>query len=332
MPEVSIVMPSYNHGAFVGEAIESVLAQTSTDWELLVIDDASQDNSPEVIRAYQARDERIRAVFHETNQRTASCVNEGFALSRGRRLMILTSDDVIPPERLAHQEAVAQIPGNENKVIVGRWVDMDSQGQVLDNPYYGSTWNGYTLQRHGDIFESLVLAGVTYISMQTLLFARDHLAEVDFDERFPLIANEYKFVLDLAARYSFHEMDEVVFIHRIHGDNQCCHWDTMHEWHEKALVGRDLLAWYAHRLSPVAQTRLLEGILYDCLCNRDMPALRRYFLQFLTLHPSLHRSTLEHYRHHREAEVHFPCAAMEGLPEFSLAETGVTLADLEALS
>jgi len=331
MPEVSIIMPSFDHGMFIGEAIESVIAQRFDDWELLIIDNASQDNSAGVIRQYQARDRRIRAVFHETNQKTARSVNEGFDLAQGRYLMILTSDDAIPPERLDHQVAAIQTPGNENKVIVGRWVDVDSQGRVLYNRFCGPTCEGYTLKRHGDIFESQVLAGFTYISMQTLLLTREHVLNVRFDERFPLIANEYKFVLDLASRFQFHAMDEIVFVHRIHGDNQCCHWDWEQELREKAMIGRELLTEHAHRLSEAAQKRQLECVLYDALRRRDIPGLRSYFLKQLALEPVLLQATLDHYRHQREGHTPFPFPPKYDVPNYTLADTGITLADLEAI-
>ena len=331
MPEVSIIMPSYNHGAFIGEAIESVIAQSFGDWELLIVDNASQDNSREVIRQCQARDNRIHAVFNKTNLQTAQSVNMGFDQACGRYLMILTSDDVIPPERLGHQVATIQTPGNENKVMVGRWVDIDPQGRVLYNPFHASTWKGYELKRHGDIFESQVLAGFTYISMQTLLFTQEHVMNVRFDERFPLIANEYKFVLDLASRFRFHAMDEIVFIHRIHGDNQCCQWDRDQELHERAVIGRELLAQHGHRLSAAAQKRQLDCVLYDALRRRDIPDVRSAFLKQLALDPVLRQTTLDHYRHQREGQIPIPCAHEQDIPSYTLADTGITLADLEAV-
>jgi glycosyltransferase involved in cell wall biosynthesis len=331
MPEVSIIMPSYNHRAFIGEAIESVIAQRFGDWELLIVDNASQDNSQELIQQYQTRDGRIRAVFNKTNLQTAQAVNQGFDQACAQHLMILTSDDVIPPERLDHQLTAIQTPGNENKVIVGRWVDIDSQGRVLSNPFYGRTWEGFELKRHGDIFESQVLAGFTYISMQTLLFTREHVADVRFDERFPLIANEYKFVLDLASRFLFHAMDEIVFIHRIHGDNQSCQWDRDQELHEKAVIGRELLVQHSHRLSAAAQKRQLDCVLYDALRRRNIPDIRNTFLKQLALNPVLLQTTLDHYRHQRQGHVPLPCAQEGGIPHYTLADTGIALADLKAI-
>ena len=67
MPLVSVVMPVYNGEKFLAEAIESILAQTFTDFEFLIVDDGSQDNSAEIIRAYEERDDRIRFFQLERN-------------------------------------------------------------------------------------------------------------------------------------------------------------------------------------------------------------------------------------------------------------------------
>ena len=65
---VSVVMTSYNHEKYLADAIESVLNQTFSDFELIIVDDASRDNSQEIIREYQQKDRRIRSIFHSANQ------------------------------------------------------------------------------------------------------------------------------------------------------------------------------------------------------------------------------------------------------------------------
>jgi len=66
-PKVSVLVPTYNYARFLPEAIESILAQEFTDYELIVSDDASTDDSADIIRPYAARDSRIRAEFHPAN-------------------------------------------------------------------------------------------------------------------------------------------------------------------------------------------------------------------------------------------------------------------------
>ncbi len=98
-PVISVIVPAFNHEAYVVEALESVLAQSLDDLELIVIDDASRDGTWDAI--HSVRDPRIRAVRHATNQGAHQTLNEGLALGRGRYLAILNSDDRYHPERLA---------------------------------------------------------------------------------------------------------------------------------------------------------------------------------------------------------------------------------------
>ena len=82
---VSVVMTSYNHEKYLADAIESVLNQTFSDFELIIVDDASRDNSPEIIRQYQQKDPRVRAIFRPDNQgisKTKMVIKIRFKLSR----------------------------------------------------------------------------------------------------------------------------------------------------------------------------------------------------------------------------------------------------------
>lgn len=101
-PLVTVVMPSYNHARFLGEAIESVLAQTFSDFELVIIDDCSQDDSRSLIQQYASQDARIRCIFHEHNQGASNFI-EHMASYRGRYLAFLNSDDLWEPDKLQKQ-------------------------------------------------------------------------------------------------------------------------------------------------------------------------------------------------------------------------------------
>lgn len=99
-PLVSVVMPVYNVRPYVGQAIESVMAQTLTDWELLCIDDGSTDGSGEVCAAFAARDSRIRLVSL-AHAGLSAVRNEGMDLARGKYVYFLDSDDKLRPKMLA---------------------------------------------------------------------------------------------------------------------------------------------------------------------------------------------------------------------------------------
>ncbi len=109
-PLVSVLLTSYNHGRFIGEAIQSVLDQTLEDFELIIVDDASTDDSVAVIESF--RDPRLRFVRHEKNQGIGPTKNHAFMLARGTYVAILNSDDAWLPEKLEKQiEVFRESPG-----------------------------------------------------------------------------------------------------------------------------------------------------------------------------------------------------------------------------
>lgn len=106
---VSIVMPSYNAEKFVSETIESVLRQTYTNWELIIVDDCSKDNTAEVVANFQ--DARIRFMRNEKNSGAAVSRNRALREAKGRWIAFLDSDDLWEPEKLEKQIAFMETNG-----------------------------------------------------------------------------------------------------------------------------------------------------------------------------------------------------------------------------
>jgi teichuronic acid biosynthesis glycosyltransferase TuaG len=100
---VSIITPSYNSARFINECVSSVLGQTYTNWELIIVDDASDDNSRELISNIAARDNRIKFVFLTVNIGVAGARNIALEKSKGRYIAFLDSDDVWKKEKLTMQ-------------------------------------------------------------------------------------------------------------------------------------------------------------------------------------------------------------------------------------
>jgi glycosyltransferase involved in cell wall biosynthesis len=100
MPKVSVILPTYNYGCFLGEAIQSVLDQTFEDFELIVVDDGSTDNTREVVHSFT--DPRLRCIYKE-NGGESSAYNVGIHASRGEYIAFLDSDDTWLPQKLELQ-------------------------------------------------------------------------------------------------------------------------------------------------------------------------------------------------------------------------------------
>ena len=110
-PTVSVVMPAYNAERFIKETISSVISQTYTDWELIVIDDCSLDSTCAVVEALAAEDDRIRLIKNEQNIGVADTRNKGFDLCRGDYVALLDSDDVWFSDKLERQVELAKQTG-----------------------------------------------------------------------------------------------------------------------------------------------------------------------------------------------------------------------------
>ncbi|MCY3867891.1 MAG: glycosyltransferase family 2 protein [Chloroflexi bacterium] len=102
-PLVSVVIPVYNVEKYVAEAIESILGQTFSDFEFIIVDDGSADRSGEIIRSYAACDDRIRCVMLEQNSGEASARNRGLEQALGEFVACMDCDDVSLPARLQKQ-------------------------------------------------------------------------------------------------------------------------------------------------------------------------------------------------------------------------------------
>ena len=110
MCTVSIITASYNYAGIIGEAIDSVLQQEFSDWELIVVDDGSSDNSIDVINAFCQKDQRIKLLTHEgnVNRGLRETVKLGVSASRGRYIAFLECDDRWKPENLSRKIAILE--------------------------------------------------------------------------------------------------------------------------------------------------------------------------------------------------------------------------------
>jgi len=128
-PLVSVVMSVFNGERFLREAIESILSQTFSDFEFVIVNDGSTDGTASILDSYERSDPRVR-VFHQENRGSAASDNRGCALARGKYIAHLDQDDVAPPDRLDRQ--VAFLENHEKVGLLGGAVEgIDDQGRRL---------------------------------------------------------------------------------------------------------------------------------------------------------------------------------------------------------
>lgn len=102
-PEISVLMSVYNGADFLSLAIESILTQTFSDFEFIIVDDASTDATPDVIKQYAAKDARIRVITNEKNLGLTKSLNRGLAFAEGKYIARMDADDIALPERFMTQ-------------------------------------------------------------------------------------------------------------------------------------------------------------------------------------------------------------------------------------
>ena len=135
---VSIIMPSYNTAGYISETIESVLAQTYANWELIIVDDCSADNTDEVVKPYLT-DERIKYLKNEKNSGAAVSRNYALREAKGKWIAFLDSDDLWLPEKLEKQIAFMEKNGykftyTDYKIkLNGKWLPYIFTGPNIVN-------------------------------------------------------------------------------------------------------------------------------------------------------------------------------------------------------
>ena len=116
MPKVSVIIPSYNLGNYLPQTLRSVMDQTFTDWECLVVENGSTDGSLSILNEFCASDERIIPVVYTENQGVAAARNRGLELAEGEFILFLDADDLITPGYM--EAAVKALAADESLTLV----------------------------------------------------------------------------------------------------------------------------------------------------------------------------------------------------------------------
>lgn len=219
IPQISVIIPLYNHEQYISEAILSVLSQTIQDFELIIINDGSTDNSQEVVS--RIFNPRIIYIF-QANQGAHAALNRGVKLARGEYVSILNSDDVYHPERF--QECLGILEADRNIMAVFSHVQLiDRQGRCLriirgaedycwENHSPESSFKG-----DGDCLLDL-LAGNYLLTTSNLFCNRDVFSNIGLFENLRF-AHDYDFFLRLCSRYPIAVIEKPLLSYRLHESN-----------------------------------------------------------------------------------------------------------------
>jgi glycosyltransferase involved in cell wall biosynthesis len=208
-PLVSIIMPVFNAEVFLREAIESILAQTYQQWELICVDDGSQDRSVEIVESMARKDRRIRLIRQQHNAGVAEALNRGLKEARGEYMARMDADDVSYPKRLETQ--VNYLLDHPQVVSLGTFMqEINEEGKVRGKRRLPT--------EHKDIIEMMYYA----MGQQhpTLLFNRK-LIPGDFEwYRSVKYAEDLDMLFRLIKYGTFANIPQYLYGYRIHQANE----------------------------------------------------------------------------------------------------------------
>ena len=203
-PQVSVVITCYNYGEFLNSSIQSVLEQTFQDFEIVVVDDGSTDNTPEIISQYTGLP-NFRYI-RQHNRGQANAKNRGISMARGRYLAFLDADDKWKASKLEKQMPL--FSKDAVGVVFSLFDYMDARGRQLDKTRTGE----YLLPRRGMVTEYLFLDN--FVPFSTSMVRRECFRKLGvFDESLTM-AIDWDLWLRLSTQYEFDYCDQSLVFYR----------------------------------------------------------------------------------------------------------------------
>tara|TARA_R100000687_G_scaffold70255_1_gene59839 strand:- start:893 stop:1765 length:873 start_codon:yes stop_codon:yes gene_type:complete len=232
---ISVITPTYNRARFLPAAVASVLSQTFGDFELIIVDDGSEDNTPDVLKPFLA-DRRVRYVYQE-NQGQSHARNLALKQATGDFIAFLDSDDVWARDKLEKQLAVFRA-NSEVDIVHGDEATINEQGSVV------SLQN---MRRYSGRITRYLLADNS-VSITTALVRRRCFDEMGGFDTSVGVADDYELWLRFSARYCYQYEPGIVASYRVMADQISS--DKRRRYAANERIIQQFLARYGEVLSP----------------------------------------------------------------------------------
>ena len=219
-PLVSIVLPTYNGARYLSLSIQSFLEQTCTNWELIIVDDASTDNSSKIIEQYLLMDNRIKCIRHDTNRKLPAALNTGFNHAKGKYFTWTSDDNCYRPQAL--ERMVDCLEKNSGAGIVY------SDYSIIDDE--GKPLNKIT------VFPSEQLTCGNIVRASFLYRRKVHEALGGYNEELFLL-EDFEFWLRASLHFKLVPLHQDLYLFRRHGNSLTITFSNrIQTGHEKTLV------------------------------------------------------------------------------------------------
>jgi len=210
MPKVSVIIPTHNREKLLSKAVGSVIEQTFQDFEVIIVDDGSTDNTRKVISEFSAKDERILYIYQQ-NQGVASARNKGISIARGAYIAFLDSDDRMLPNRLEEQVKLLDINKNIGLVYGSMLIKENEESELKT---FGIVFPEIIPCR--EMFLNLLKYHI-FFTICTVMMRKDIFEKYNFN---PLmkIGEDFLFFLQVSRDYLFYGLDKPLAIINRSGD------------------------------------------------------------------------------------------------------------------
>lgn len=206
-PLVSVIMPAYNAEKYIQKSIQSIIDQLYNNWELLVIDDGSTDNTQQIVIGFSGKDDRIKLFKNENNKGLVQARNKGLELSRGKYIANLDSDDIAKQNRLVEQ--VSFLENNPEYVLLGSACD------IINTE--GETTSIVTRDLPNDHIPTLLLFSNYFINSTSMMLA-SLAKEIKYAADTPL-SEDYQLFVSLSKRGTIGNLRKSLVQYRVHETN-----------------------------------------------------------------------------------------------------------------
>ncbi|MBN8641827.1 MAG: glycosyltransferase [Flavobacteriales bacterium] len=199
-PIISVILPVYNCEKYVSEAVQSVLNQTFTDFELLIIDDCSTDATVSIIQSFS--DQRINLILKEKNSGYTDSLNYAISIAKGKYIARMDGDDICLDTRF--QKQIEVMNADEEVILCGTAIQIIDSEKILKHPI-----------NHDDIKVKLCFSNAFF--HPTVMFRKDVFAQFHYNKEFEP-AEDYDLWTQLVFKGKVMNIDEVLLKYRVHAN------------------------------------------------------------------------------------------------------------------
>ena len=204
-PDISVVIVAYNHAEYIGKAIQSVLDQTFGDFEIIVFDDGSRDNTKEIVSSF--RDTRIKYHYQENSGLPASGRNSGMKLATGKYISLMDGDDLWYRKKLEKSRKILETV--EDIHLVCHNEDILYKDKILRHTSYGPYQD--------DMYLRLLFKGnclhTSAVTIRREVFFEDNVRFCEDKDLFAI--EDYEYWLRLARKYKFYFLPDILGCYRV---------------------------------------------------------------------------------------------------------------------